>query len=70
MCEFGIGKTVIICADDAMQIGRSATGISYDKDRLFDLDLFVFEEKDFIDQAEQYMYQLIEKIKEYEKNRK
>jgi hypothetical protein len=67
MCKFGIGKTVVIFADQSVQIGGTTAWIGYDKDRLLDLDLPVARKEYLIYQPENKMNELIERILKYEK---
>jgi len=68
MRELGIGEPVIILAYEPVQIGRTAAGISYDKDRLFDLDLSVPEKQHIIQYPENQVYDLIERKLENKKH--
>jgi hypothetical protein len=52
MGELGIGKTVVIHADYTVQVGRAASRIGYDKDRLLDSGFPVPRKNISIDQPE------------------
>jgi hypothetical protein len=70
MRELGIRKPIIILADQTVQIGRTTAGISYDKNRLSDPDLFIPAKKYLIDQPEKKMDELIEEKLKNKKDRK
>ena len=60
MRKLGVSESVIILADHPVQIGRTAAGIGYDKDRLSDLGFLILEKKHLINEPEKDMNKLIE----------